>query len=81
MVDARHHGAKEAFHLGAVAGGQAHGAVGHAVVGAAAGDDLVAFGEAAQNLHLFGNLDRRLHRFRAARAEEDPLQIARCDLR
>ena len=46
------------------------------MVGAAAGDDLVALGEAAHRLDLLGDLDRGLDRLRAAGAEEDAAQIA-----
>ena len=46
------------------------------MVAAAPGDDLVALGEAAHRLHLLGDLHRALDRFRAARAEEEPVEIA-----
>src|SRR3954447_25606699 len=56
---------------GLIAGSRdAHRAVGHAVVRAAAGDDLVALGEAAHRLDLLGDLDGGLDRFRSAGAEE-----------
>ena len=47
MIDTRHHWPKEALHLGAITGSQAHCPKGHAVIGATAGNDLVAFGETA----------------------------------
>ena len=74
VVDAGHERAEVALDLRPVAGRQAHRAEGRAVVGAAAGDDLVPLREAAQRLHLLGDLQRRLDRLRAAGAEEDALR-------
>ena len=47
MIDTGHHRSKEALHLGAVTGGQAHCPKGHAVIGATTGNDFVAFGKTA----------------------------------
>src|SRR5918994_1227849 len=52
VVDAVHEGTEPGF---VVARCDTHRAVGHAVVGAAAGDDLVALGEAAHRLNLLGD--------------------------
>ena len=58
-------------------GGQAHRAVGHAVVRATAGDDLVAAGESTHRLYLLGDLDGRFDRLRATGGEEDAVEVAR----
>ena len=70
-----------AVHEGAEVGlvpdrGEAHRAVGHAVVRPTAGDDLVAAREAAHGLDLLGDLDRGLDRFGATGGEVDPVEVA-----
>ena len=54
--------------------------MGHAVVGTAPGDDLVAPREPAHGLGLAGDLDRRFHGLGAARDKKDARQIAGCDI-
>ncbi len=50
------------------------------MVGAAAGDDLVALGEAAHRLDLLGDLDRGFDGLGATGDEEEPAEVARCEL-
>ena len=77
VIDAVH----ERTEPGLVAGCRdTHRAVGHAVVGAAAGNDLVALREAAHRLDLLGDLDRGFDRLGATGDEEEPAEVARGEL-
>ena len=57
-------------------GGETHRAEGHPVIGAAAGDDLVAFGKPAERLRLFRDLEGGLDRFRSTGAKKDATEVA-----
>ena len=71
VVLIRRRDVRHAVHEGAevlfvASGGQAHRAVGHAVIRATAGDDLVASRESAHRLNLLGDLERGFNGFRSA---------------
>jgi hypothetical protein len=73
VIDAVHEWTEPGFVAGCC---DTHRAVGHAMVGAATGDDLVALGEATHRLDLLGDLDRGFDGLGATRDEEEPAEVA-----